>query len=188
MFKELFYISKSLIINPAASWAKLDAERPAKNDKFLSDYVYPFIGLMAAAAFVGLFVSEEKFSLESAIKASLLAILAATGGFFLTSYLINELNVRMFHLEKDILSAQRFTGYSSCADFCVNIIYSIFPSFFILPLLKIYTCYIVWEGSAPYMKIVEADRLKYTGIASGLIVFVPWVLVYLIGFLMPGLS
>jgi len=72
--------------------------------------------------------------------------------------------------------------------FALKIIQCLLPEdFFFIPYLAIYTAYIVWEGAIPYMEMSEKEQMRFTGIASVIIILTPYAIEYFIKLLMPGL-
>ena len=71
--------------------------------------------------------------------------------------------------------------------FTLNIVLTLLPEFFFLRIFVLYTFYIVWEGAVPYMQIEEANRMKFVGYTTGLILLTPWIIEFVLSLLMPGL-
>ena len=167
--------------------AEREAKKEEKDDEFLSRFVYPLIGFVTVAAFLGVLFTRKEFDVELALKSSIRTLVAAFGGFYLASYLLNELWQGLFKREKDMKLCQRFVGYSSSLMFALNIVLMLLPEFFFLRIFVLYTFYIVWEGAGPYMQVEEKIRLKFVGIATGLILLTPWLIEVILSMLMPGL-
>ena len=187
MFKNLFKTAISLIFKPSEAWVGLGAKQTDDNESFLSNYVYPFVGMITLAAFIGVLFTRKEFDFQIALKASILALLSVFCGFFAASYLINEIWSKIFHHEHDFKRCQRFVGYSSSLMFALNIVLSLLPEFFFLRFFVLYTIYIVWEGAIPYMDIGEPEQLKFVGISTTIIILTPLIIEITMGFLMPGL-
>lgn len=187
MFKNLFNTAISLIFRPSDAWKGLREKRTDDHESFLSGYVYPFIGMITLAAFIGVLFTRKEFDLQIALKASILALLSAFGGFFLASYFINEVWHTLFHRERNIKLCQCFVGYSSSLMFSLNIVLSLIPEFFFLRFFVLYTIYIAWEGAVPYMDVEESEQLKFVGISTIIIVLTPLTIEFILGLLMPGL-
>lgn len=187
MFNNLFKTTISLIINPSEAWSGLKEQQTDDNESFLSGFVYPFIGMIALAAFLGVLFTRKEFDFQIALKAAILSFLSVFGGFFLASYFVNELWHSMFHRERNLKLCQRFVGYSSSLMFALSIILSLLPEFFFLRILVLYTVYIVWEGAIPYMEIGEPEQLQFVSISTAVILLTPFFLEIILGLLMPGL-
>ncbi|MDR1356358.1 MAG: hypothetical protein LBJ58_01665 [Tannerellaceae bacterium] len=193
MYKELFIQVAGLVAKPRQAWQKLCADTDG-GDGFLVKFVYPLNGMVAAAAFLGVFFAETPFSIEIALKMSIKALLSSLGGFFLSAMLLAELWKRFIRFEDNPALCRRFVGYSSVAVYSINIVLSflqIIPlsQFFIMRvfLLFIATVYIVWEGAGTYLNIGETARLKFTLCITLLIVLMPELINRVLFMLMPGL-
>lgn len=188
MYQELFKWVIAIISQPGKAWREL-SKKEEKGDEYLIRFVYPLIGLITIAAFIGILFTQKQFDIELALKSSIKALVSYFGGFFLSAYLLNEVWVSLFKQEKDIKLCQRFVGYSSALMYSLNIVLLLLPisDFFFLRIFAFYTVYIVWEGATPYMKVSNKERLKFTLITSALIVFLPEIIGLLLFMLMPGL-
>lgn len=186
MYTEILKLVIALISQPAKAWDML-ARREEKEDEFLSRFVYPLIGLVTIAAFVGVLFTRKEFDVELALKSSIRTMVSSFGGFYLASYLLNELWQGWFKHVKDMKLCQRFVGYSSSLMFALNIVLMLLPEFFFLRIFVLYTFYIVWEGAVPYMQIDEKSRLKFVGLTTVLILLMPWLIEVCLSLLMPGL-
>lgn len=187
MFNNLFKTAISLIFKPANTWNELGKKQSDDHEKFLLGFVYPIIGLVTLSAFLGILLTRKVFDLQIALKESLVALFSVFGGFFLASWLINEVLRVVFHREPNYKLCQRFTGYSSSLLYCLNIVLSLIPEFFFLRLFVLYTIYMVWEGAVPYIDIKESEQLKFVSITTLIIIATPWIIEFILGWLMPGL-
>ena len=187
MYKEIFQWVIAIITQPAKAWDLL-TKKDEKNDEFLSRFVYPLIGLVTVAAFLGVLFTRKEFDIELALKSSIKTLVSSFGGFYLASYFLNELWQGLFKREKDMKLCQRFVGYSSSLMFALNIILMLLPEFFFLRIFILYTLYIVWEGAGPYMQIEENIRLKFVSITTAIILITPLLIEFILVLLMPGLS
>lgn len=186
MYKEILKSVIAIISQPAKAWEML-AWKEEKGDEFLSRFIYPLIGLVTVAAFLGVLFTRKEFDVELALKSSIKTLVSAFGGFYLGAYLLNEAWLGLFKREKDMKLCQRFVGYSSSLMFTLNIVLMLLPEFFFLRIFILYTFYIVWEGAGPYMQVEEKERLKFAGITTVIILLTPAVIELLLFMLMPGL-
>jgi len=188
MFKNIFKTTISLVTKPSAAWKELSGKKDDDSEQFLSGYVYPYTGMIALAAFVGILLTHKDFELQVALKSAILAFLSYLGAFWLAAYLLDEALRGFFGREKNIKLCRYFVGYSLTLMFALKIIQCLLPEdFFFIPYLAIYTAYIVWEGAIPYMEISEKEQMRFTGIASVIIILTPYAIEYFIKLLMPGL-
>lgn len=186
MYKDIFKWVIVIISQPAKAWEML-TKKDEKGDEFLAKFVYPIIGLVTIAAFLGVLFTRKEFDVELALKSSIKTFVSFFGGFYLGAYLLNEVWQALFKREKDMKLCQRFVGYSSSLMFALNIVLTLLPEFFFLQIFVLYTFYIVWEGAGPYMQVEEKIRLKFVGIATAIILLVPILIGFILFMLMPGL-
>lgn len=187
MYKEIFKWVIAIISQPAKAWKMLKGKEE-RHEEFLSRFVYPLIGIVTVAAFLGVLFTRKEFDLELALKSSIRTLVSSFGGFYLAAYLMNELWLGLFKREKDMKLWQRFIGYSSSMMFALNILLMLLPEFFFLRIFILYTFYIVWEGAGPYMNVEEKIRLKFVGITTAIILVTPIFIEKVLSMLMPGLS
>lgn len=187
MYKEIFKWVVVIISQPAKAW-RLLANREEKQEEFLARFVYPLIGLVTLAAFVGILFTRKEFDLELALKSSIRTFVSAFGGFYLGAYLMNEIWNGLMRRERDLKLWLRFVGYSSSLTFTLQIVLVLLPEFFFLRIFILYTFYIIWEGAEPYMRVGEKNRMKFAMLTSAVVLLTPIVIELLLSLLMPGLS
>ena len=188
MYKEIFNLVMALVFNPKKTWIDIRKEEDGKeNEKFLSRFVYPLIGLITAAAFVGVLFTHKEFDVELALKSAIIASVSAFGGFFISAYVLNDMVLPFFKLPKDLKYCQRYVGYASSLMFSLNIIFMLLPEFFLLRIFVFYTFYMVWESIGVMWKVDESKRLSFVFVLTALITLMPWVVELVMVFCMPGL-
>lgn len=128
MYKEIFRWVIAIISQPAKAWVLL-AKKGEKQEEFLSRFVYPLIGFVTVAAFLGVLFTRKEFDLELALKSSIRTLVSSFGGFYLGAYLMNEIWQGIFKREKDLKLWLRFVGYSSSLMFALNIVLMLLPEF-----------------------------------------------------------
>lgn len=186
MYKEIFKCVILLISQPGKAWESL-SKKEEDNEDFLSRFLYPLVGLLIVAAFLGILLTRKDFDVELALKASIRTLIIAFGGFFLSVYILNELWEGVFKREKDFKLWQRFVGYSSSLMFTLNAVLMLIPEFFFLQIFILYTFYIIWEGAPSYMMIEDGERLRFVSITTAVVLVVPYIIQIVLFLLMPGL-
>ncbi|MDR2138589.1 MAG: YIP1 family protein [Tannerella sp.] len=186
MFNTIFNRLAGLIFKPAGTWNQLSRREETK-EIFLSRYIYPLMGLMALAAFVGVLFSRKEFSFEIALKSALKSLISNLGGYYLSVCLMNELWQSIFHRPKQTARWYCFVGYASALMFALNLMEALLPEFFFLRLAVLYTAYIIWEGATPYMHVPEEERLKFSACTSAVLIVTPLAIDCLLFLMMPGL-
>ena len=177
-YKELFHIALQLISSPARAWEEIRLEEDRR--KVFTAFVYPMIGLCGLSVFIGSLWTMGwggPQSFQYAMTQCCAVAVSLFGGYFLASYLINGLRVRMFMMDSDIPLTQQFAGYALVVLFMLKIIIGILPDFRVVSwLLQFYIVYVVWEGSAKVMQVAEKDRLRFTLLSSFLLLSCPVVI------------
>ncbi len=194
MLKAIVKLVIALISQPAKTWVMLKERwdnfgKDADSDRyefFLKNFLHPFIGILTIAAFVSVCTRQE-FEIEYALKSSILTFVSTFGGFYLTSYLVNEIWKGVFKKEDSLQLCQIFVGFSSALMFTLDLIWLLLPDFFFLYIFILYTFYIVWEGSVTFMAVEDNIRMKFTTIISLLIICIPQLIEKVLIILMPGL-
>lgn len=188
MFKAVFLRLVAFISRPMDAWEALSRKKVKdEDDDFLSHFLYPIIGLIALAAFVGVLFTGQEFDFVIALKSAIKALVASAGGFFLASYLMNELWAIVFKRQRSMKIIQPFVGYSSSLLFVIEIVQSFFPELIFLRIPALYTIYMIWAGAVNFLRVENEVQLKFTTIASFIIIGTPAIISFLLFTLMPGL-
>lgn len=174
-YKDLFQIALQLISSPARAWEEIRLEEDKR--KVFTAFVYPMIGLCGLSVFIGSLITMGwggPQSFQFAMTQCCAVAVSLFGGYFLAAYLINSLCVNMLKMDNDVPLAQQFAGYALVVLFLLKIVIGILPDFKIIALLlQFYIVYVVWEGSARVMQVVEKDRLRFTILSSILLIVCP---------------
>ena len=171
MWREIFVIITQLIVASPKAWKDINSEKRT-NYEFLNRFLHPLFGVIAITSFIGgLWISRDG-NLESALKQSIISIVAVYGGYFISSYAINDLAPR-FDLEKNLPMYQKFVGFASAVIYLLYIVIPFFPGFIILWLCSLYTIHLVYNGAQSFIKINNDKLVNFTLIASALIILAP---------------
>lgn len=177
MWRDIFVTIAQLIVASPNAWKELDKEEKSQHE-FLSHFLHPIFGIIAFATFVGSIWVEKEWNVENALKECIIAVVAIYGGYFIASYVLNELAPR-FGLEKNLLRFQQFTGYSSVVVYTLFVATPLLSGVFILWLLSLYSIHLVSNGASYFVRVQKAKVTDFTAIASGVIVFSPVLLHWL---------
>lgn len=186
MYKEIFQIIVLMVSQPGRTWARL-AKWEDKKDDYLSRFMYPLIGMMSLAAFLGVLFTRKEFDIQIALKDSIRVLIQFAGGFYLASVLLREVLERYFRIDLNFKQCQRFVAYASCIMYALQIVLTLIPEFFFLQIFGLYAIYIIYEGAEVFMQIQETKRMKFMIIASIVILGAPAIVKAIISFLMPSL-
>lgn len=185
MFNEIYQRLTGIILKPGKTWDQLSLQEE-EHDMFLSRFMYPLMGFVALSAFLGILFTRKEFDFEVALKITIRTLVSVAGGFFLGAYFLNEVWKSVFKQPNNAVLCRFFVGYSSSLMFVLNIVTALLPEFFFLQLFVLYTVYMIWEGSAIFMKVKEEARLKFTVFASFIVIVTPFVIEQALRMLMPG--
>ena len=163
-----------------------------KDRQKVFSFVYPMIGLCGLSVFLGALWKQgwgEPTGFQYAMRLCCAAAVSLFGGYFLAAWGIDELGSRLFRLRHDVQRARCFAGYASVMTFVLQIVTGILPDFYIIALfVEFYTVYIVWEGSMRMMQVSEPLRLRFTLLASALLIACPILVRVLFDYLSVSLS
>lgn len=187
MYKNLFLLLYKLITQPVVAWKELSLRQDKNNEDFYKGYLFPVVGIIALLSFIGVLISVKSFDVQLALKIVIKEVMIYGGGFYFASFILSEFIFPRFDLEKNKLLAERFTGYSSSLLYVIAMIKSLFPSFFFLDIIGLYTIYILWTGIAHFLNVKEILSVKFTIFVGILILLTPFLLDFLINLLMPGM-
>lgn len=161
-----------MIFSPAKAWEEIRIE---SKDKVYMEFVYPLIGFCALSLFIGSLPGFGWHTYQALAACSVLGV-AQFGGFFLSAYLFNLMQVKMFKKTSDVELSRQFVGYAFVCLFLVQIVVGLLPIFRLVGwLLQCYTFYIVWSG-ASFAGIERKDRVLFTCLTSVNILLCPSVI------------
>lgn len=184
MWRDVFAKMAQLLVAPHTAWREVKRENRTSQE-FLYKYLHPVFGVIALASFAGGLWFTRDGNLESALKTSIVSVVAVYGGYYIASYVLNEMAHR-FGLEKNISRFRQFVGYSSVVLYLLYIVTAFIVDFFILWLLVIYTVHTVNTGAIYFLQIPNEKRINFSILASVLIVLAPLCIQLLFSTLMNG--
>ncbi len=174
MFKDIIQTIFFLIVSPRKGWKQI-IDKEVSHQDFINNFLFPIFGFVAITTFVGGMWLAENSGIHWALKLSIAVVTALFGGFYLVSYLLNELFPK-FGLDKKLNKAQQFAGYSSVVLYVLFFVMPLLSEFTLLWLVVIYTIYIVYAGADEFLRIAENKRVSFTVIASLLVVLLPLII------------
>jgi hypothetical protein len=171
MWRDIFITIAQLIVASPGAWKDLGKEKRTQHE-FLYRFLHPIFGIIAFTSFVGGLWFVRGGSVENALKSSIISVVGVYGGYFIASYLLNEISPR-FGLNKDLGRFQQFTGYASVVLYVLFMVTPFLSGLFIFWLLVLYTIYIVNVGAHYFMKVPRAKATDFTAVASVIIILSP---------------
>lgn len=173
MFKEIVLKITQIITNPEAAWRKLKEHE--NHESFINRYLHPVFGVISLTTFVGGLWLVADGGLEIALKNTIISLVTVYGGYFIASYILNELFPK-FGMSKDESKVQQFVGFSSALVYAIFIVSPLLPNLPILWIFAIYTVYIVYMGFEVYISVEEEQRVNFTGVATTVILLTPFII------------
>ena len=174
-YKTILQIALRLISSPARAWEEIRLQ--ADKRRVFTAFVYPMIGLCGLSVFVGTLLDYGWGGPESfrvAMTRCCAVAVALFGGYFLAAWLINAFRTRFLRLPSDLPGAWQFAGYALVVIFLLRIVIGLLPDFQVIALLlQFYTLYIVWEGSRVLLALPDKDRLRFSLVATVLLLACP---------------
>lgn len=171
MWRDIFVTIVQLVVASPKAWKDIEKEEGSQHD-FLYRFLHPIFGIMAITSFVGGLWFQPDGDVENALKSAIINIVGVYGGYFIASYVLNEMSLR-FGITKHLSKFQQFTGYASVVVYALFIIMPFLSELFILWLLVLYTIYIVNCGALFFMKVPKDKVTDFTVIASSVIILLP---------------
>ncbi|WP_455496601.1 YIP1 family protein [Coprobacter sp.] len=185
MFRSIISNLFALVAAPGKAWQDISSKKESSTT-FLNGYLYPIMGLTALSVFANLF--SDQFTLERALKLMTINFVKFFVGFYIASFLIDELLQKFFEREKNPKQVQLFAGYTLSVYMLITIFLNLLIGMFsFLRFAPLYIIYVIWEGSKYYMDINENKRLLFVVLASLILLFSPDIIERFMFILMPGL-
>ena len=186
MFKNILSSLFALVAAPGKAWQSISSKEESQAT-FLNGYLYPIMGITALSVFVNLL--NDQFTLEKALKLMTIDFVKFFVGFYIASFLIDELLQKFFDREKNPKQVQLFVGYTLSVYMLITIFLNLFMGMFsFLRFAPLYIIYVIWEGSKYYMDINENKRLIFVVLSSLILIFSPDIIERFMFILMPGLG
>ena len=182
MWRDIFITIAQLMVASPKAWKDIEKEKKTQHE-FLYRFLHPIFGIIAFTSFVGGLWFVREGSVENALKGSIISVVGVYGGYFIASYLLNEIAPR-FGLSKHLSRFQQFTGYASVVIYALFIVTPFLSELFILWLLALYTIYLVNTGSVYFMKVPAAKVVDFTVAASAIILLAPVLIHTLFSYLL----
>ena len=180
MFKEIVFRIIRITTAPEESWRKLAARE--SHQAFINRYLHPIFGVISLSSFIGGRWIIQDGNIETALKNAIISLVTVYGGYYISSYILNEYLPRL-GISKDESKVQQFVGYSSALVYSIFVINPLLPNAPILWIFAIYTVYIVYTGYGVYIVGKEENRIHFTGVATTFILFTPTLVMFILSIL-----
>lgn len=177
-YKDLFHIAIQLISSPARAWEEIRLQGNPRS--VFTAFVYPMIGLCGLSVFIGALVDNGwggPQSFQYAMTECCALAVSLFGGYFLAAWLMNAFCIRFMRRASNLPLMWQFAGYAMVVVFLLRIVLGILTDFQIIALLlQFYTLYVVWEGAKKLLELPEKDLLRFSLVATVLLLGCPLVI------------
>ena len=181
MWREIVGIITQLLVATPKAWKDIYREKRSEGE-FLNNYLHPMFGLIAFTSFIGGLLFSTNGGIESALKQAIVGVVAVYGGYFIASYVLNEM-AEKFNLKKNMPMFKKYVGLSSVIIYLLYLITPFFPDFIILWLLALYTVHLLYTGAQYYLKVDKDKHLNFTLLSSAVTLFTPAAINLLFSFI-----
>lgn len=179
MFKNIVQTVFYLVVSPRRGWRRVVGKQGGQQE-FTNDFLFPIFGFIALATFVGEMWLTHRGSIQGSLTQAIVIFSALFGGFYLASYLLNELFPK-FGMAKDLGTAQQFVGYSSVVLYLLLFITPLIPKVYLVWFFVLYTVFVADAGAKILFetKMNESQRILFSLSAFFLVVVSPCLIKFL---------
>ena len=176
-YKDLFHRLFMLIASPKKAWVEISAESPRRD--VMAGFVYPLIALCGLAVLLSAFMTDGlgRGVYQPALMQMCSYCIALFGGFFLAAWLVDVVRQKLLGHAPDMPGSQIFVGYTMGVVLMADILTIVFPQYFIIWWgVRLYTIYVVWEGSDVLFSMPDDKRLAFLAMASAAVILSPTII------------
>ncbi len=181
MLKGIIHKLFLLIFYPTKGWERVNKEKELHSE-FINNFLYPIFGFISITTFIGSMWVSGNASLHLSIKTIMIVVIALFGGFYLASFLINELFPKYGEV-KDQNLAQQFVGYSSVIVYLLYFLMPLISGFRGLWAVPLLSFFLIHSGSKLFLSIEHDKQLKFSIIALLIVLLSPLAINYLLSLL-----
>ncbi len=182
-YKKLYQRTVGILRRPRKEWEKIKANEPDSRT-VINDFVLPMTGFCALSAFLGIMFQGIDF--EKALVSVIISLAKSIGGVYFSFFMLQE-SASYFGLQRNKTDFMKMAGYGFVVIFVVDIVVNLIPELFFLPILELYTFFLIGEAIDTFTHIEEKKRTGYILFATLIIIISPHVIEFILNkVLMPG--
>ena len=168
---KIYALAKELIINPRAFW-KSNADQKETQDELFKNLLFPLLGTVASAVFLGEFFRSDYFRIWIALLWVIREVLLFAALWFVGIYGTKEI-IKYFGYDVKVDALQKLVTYSLIPFLLVSMITGLFPFFKFLDIFGIYGFYIFLMGGRRLLLLPKEirDNLMLKIMAANWLVF-----------------
>lgn len=182
-YKKLYKRTVEILRHPRKEWDSIKTNE-TDNNTVINDFVLPMVGLCAVSAFLGILFQGINF--EKALVSVIISLGKLLGGVYFSFFVLQESAI-YFGLQRNKKNFMQMAGYGFVVVFVVDIVVNLIPELFFLPILELYTFYLMGEAIDVFTQIDEKKRTSYIIFSSLVIIASPHIIEFILNkVLMPG--
>ena len=148
-----------------------------------AQYIYPWIGLTVASAFLFGLLYARTAVFETAILGAVLTAISLAGGYFITNFACFAYLKKARPDLATKIQTETLVAYSYTIIILIELFTIIVPSLFFLRILSLFAAYVVWEGCRAVWQLKEDERGNIVLVFSAVIILVSIIINGMISFL-----
>ncbi|MBQ4138472.1 MAG: hypothetical protein II592_02880 [Muribaculaceae bacterium] len=174
-----------VITSPKLGWEGVN-ESVTATARVLSSGFYPVLAILAIASFVPYIYTPTDWPLSKLLIHAIIEFTSFFASYFLISYLLGGFYPRLVKTPSATTRLNNFIIYNliylALLEICNNLLDNAFsPLYFML----LYVCVLVNKGAIHYLGMSNDKKLtKFVLVASALLILLPIIIRYLLGFMM----
>jgi hypothetical protein len=186
LLKNIIARAWKIIISGSAAWDEIAAERlPVRQIRV--QYVYPWIGLTIAAAFVFGLLYARNAMFENAILNTIITAISLLGGYFVSNFICLAYLKKIRPDLATKIQTETLVAYSYTVIILIELFTIIVPSLFFLRILSVFVAYVIWEGCRAIWRLKEDERGNIVLVFSLTIILVSIIINRIIHWMLPNI-
>ncbi|MDD2798723.1 MAG: YIP1 family protein [Bacteroidales bacterium] len=186
MFKKIFETLVLLVVQPTKGWQMI-TNRKETHEEFLSQFIYPLIGICTLAAFIGELLGNGESNVQNALKEATIVLTSQFGGFYMAAFTNKQISTRWFSISGDFKYFQRYTGYAMAITFVITAILELMPDLFFIRIANLAVFYIIWSSVDNFVKVDDKKVIRFSTIITLAILLSPIIIEKILYTIMPGM-
>jgi hypothetical protein len=148
-----------VMLRPGEFWKRQKNDENSQY-RLLTSYFVPLLICVAIAVFIGELVRSNHLYIVFPLLKSLRKIILITLYYLICVFFTNEL-MGVFGAEKNKQVARKLVVYSMTPFLLVSVVTGLFPFFYVLDVIVLYSFYIFWLGADELVSLKGRDLKKY---------------------------
>ena len=186
LFKNIISRAWKIIISCNIAWDEIAVERLSVK-QIRAQYIYPWIGLTVAMAFLFGLLYARNAVFENAILNAVITSISLLGGYFVSNFICFAYLKKSRPDLATKIQTETLVAYSYTIIILIELFMIIVPSLFFLRILSLFVVYVIWEGCHAIWQLKEDERGNIVLVFSLVIIFVSIIINRMISFMLPNI-